>query len=498
MSSSRILTNTAWNLAGLGVPILAAVVAMPLLIHTLGYARFGILALGWMVTGYFALFDFGVGRATTRSMAALRSAGTQEEHAAVFWNSIYVHSALALIGGLLFAAAVPWFVDTAFAIPLTLQSEAYSAFYWLAFSVPALVLASALRGPLEAEQRFDMVNAVKMPTSALNYLAPLIALQFTHRIDVVIAVIALSRWLATAMYAVLCLRAVRLLTGHRKFEYGTAIKLLKDGGWLTVTSVVVPVIMMLDRGLISRLVSLEAVTYYVVPYEVVTKMWILSASLLGAAYPLMSTCKGPALRRLCDQSTRWLLITATPMMLVVILFADELLRLWVGADIAAQGATVLQLLALGVWINILTQVPLTALQASGEAKIVGVVQLCELPIYTVLAWWLIQWLGITGAAVAWSVRALLEWATLNFALRRVAVQFGKGPGISPHRLIQLTGLILSSWLIAAVTPLMIKAVLAIVLLGGVGFWLWQRLLTTHERATFIARLKRWAPQRDKS
>ncbi len=76
-----------------------------------------------------------------------------------------------------------------------------------------------------------------------------------------------------------------LQPGHRAPQRGAITALLKDGGWLTVTSIAVPAIMMLDRGLIARLVSLEAVTYYVVPYEVVTKMWVLSASLLGAAYP---------------------------------------------------------------------------------------------------------------------------------------------------------------------------------------------------------------------
>lgn len=485
-----MLTNTAWNLAGLGAPILAAVVAMPLLISQLGDARFGILALGWMVTGYFALFDFGVGRATTRSMAALRQAAAGGEHASVFWNSFYVHAALAALAGLLFTVAVHWFVDTAFAIPPALRDEAYAAFYWLAFSVPALVLASALRGPLEAEQRFDLVNAVKLPISVLNYLAPLLALQFTHRIDAVIAVIALSRWLATLAYGELCRRAVRLQPGHHAPHRDTITALLKDGGWLTVTSIAVPAIMMLDRGLIARLVSLEAVTYYVVPYEVVTKMWVLSASLLGAAYPLMSASRGHDLHRLCDQSLRWLLVTATPAALVVVVFAEDLLRLWVGPHIALHGAPVMQWLAVGVWINILAQVPLTALQASGRARIVGGVQLLELPLYAVLAWGLILRYGTAGAAAAWAVRAAIEWAALSFALHRAEAQPGRWPGISPVRLSLLSATIIASALTAYATPLSVKCLLALVLIAGLMVWQWRHLLTAQERGKLLARIPR--------
>lgn len=487
-----MLTNTAWNLAGLGAPILAAIVAMPLLISQLGDARFGILALGWMVTGYFALFDFGVGRSTTRKMAALRSAAADGEHAAVFWNSIYVHTALALCGGVAFAVAVPWFVDIAFAIPQALRSEAYAAFYWLAFSVPALVLASALRGPLESEQRFDLVNAVKMPISALNYLAPLVALQFTDRVDAVIAVIAVSRWLATLAYGLLCRRTVTLQPGHRGFHRATAVNLLKDGGWLTVTSIAVPAIMMLDRGLIARLVSLESVTYYVVPYEVVTKMWVLSASLLGAAYPLMSASKGHDLRQLCDQTLRWLLVTATPATLVAVMFAEELLRLWVGPHIAAQGAPVMQWLAIGVWISILAQVPLTALQASGRARIVGSVQLLELPLYAALAWWLILRYGTTGAAAAWAIRAAVEWLALGFALHRADAHPGRWPGISPFRLSLLCAAIIASGLTAYATPLYVKCLLALSLLLGLVLWQWRYLLTVPERNKLLGRLSRQA------
>lgn len=487
-----MLTNTAWNLAGLGAPILAAIVAMPLLINALGDARFGILALGWMVTGYFALFDFGVGRATTRSMAALRSARASGEHAAVFWNSLYVHAPLALTGGLAFAASVPWFVDTAFAIPPALQGEAYAGFYWLAFSVPALVLASALRGPLEAEQRFDLVNAVKMPISALNYLAPLLALQFTHRVDALIAVIAVSRWLATLAYGVLCRRAVKLQPGRRGFHWGTAMNLLKDGGWLTVTSIAVPAIMMLDRGLIARLVSLEAVTYYVVPYEVVTKMWVLSASLLGAAYPLMSSSKGHDLRQLCDHTLRWLLVAATPATLMAVVFADELLRLWVGPHIAAHGAPVMQWLAIGVWINILAQVPLTALQASGRAHIVGSVQLLELPLYTALAWWLILRYGTTGAAAAWAIRAAIEWLALGFALHRAEAHPSRWPGISPLRLSLLGATIIASAMTAYATPIAMKCLLALILIPGLVLWQWRYLLTAQERSKLLTRISRRA------
>jgi O-antigen/teichoic acid export membrane protein len=54
----QFLVNILWNLTGLGLPLLAGLYAIPVLVHTLGLEKFGILALSWMFIGYFSLFAF--------------------------------------------------------------------------------------------------------------------------------------------------------------------------------------------------------------------------------------------------------------------------------------------------------------------------------------------------------------------------------------------------------------------------------------------------------
>jgi O-antigen/teichoic acid export membrane protein len=61
VSSDRALAhNTAWNLAGQILPLLAAVFAIPILIEGMGVERFGVFMLAWVVLGYFSLFDLGL------------------------------------------------------------------------------------------------------------------------------------------------------------------------------------------------------------------------------------------------------------------------------------------------------------------------------------------------------------------------------------------------------------------------------------------------------
>ena len=70
LTAGRLLArNTIWNLVGEGAPLLVGVVAIPILIHALGTARFGILMIVWMLIGYLGLFDLGMGRALTNPVA---------------------------------------------------------------------------------------------------------------------------------------------------------------------------------------------------------------------------------------------------------------------------------------------------------------------------------------------------------------------------------------------------------------------------------------------
>ena len=66
---SRLVRNSVFNFLGLGIPFVAAVISIPLLIRVLGTERFGILTLAWIVIGYFSLFDLGLGRALTQVVA---------------------------------------------------------------------------------------------------------------------------------------------------------------------------------------------------------------------------------------------------------------------------------------------------------------------------------------------------------------------------------------------------------------------------------------------
>jgi O-antigen/teichoic acid export membrane protein len=108
-----------------------------------------------------------------------------------------------------------------------------------------------------------------------------------------------------------------------------------------------------------------------------------------------------------------------PLMLVIILFAPEALRFWLGADFARRSAAILQILGIGVFANSLANIPYALLQASGRPDLTAKLHLLELPCYAALLYWVIRLRGIEGAALAWTCRLCLETAILFLFSRLV-------------------------------------------------------------------------------
>ena len=104
---------------------------------------------------------------------------------------------------------------------------------------------------------------------------------------------------------------------------------------------------------------------------------------------------------------------------MLLLFAKEVLELWLGSDFATESSVPLQILALGVLVSSLALIPYTLLQGIGRPDITAKFHLLELPIYLAIAWLLITHWGITGAATAWTLRVALDALLLFVAAFKI-------------------------------------------------------------------------------
>lgn len=417
---SLLARNTIWNLIGQGAPLFVALFAIPVLIRGLGTARFGVLTLAWMVVGYFSLFDLGLGRALTKLVAEKLGAGKESEVPALIWTALALMALLGVAGIAVAAGLCPWMVHRLLKIPAGLQAETLNAFYLLAVSIPIIISTAGLRGVLVAYQRFDMVNAVRIPLGMFTFLGPLAVLPFSNSLFPVVAALVAVRLLAWGVHFLLCLRVVPALRYNMRVERAMVRPLLSFGSWMTVSNIVGPLMVYFDRFLIGAMLSITAVAYYATPYEVVTKLWLIPGALVGVLFPAFATTlvedRGRTVR-LFGRGINYIILALFPLALMIVTLAHEGLNLWLGSEFAQQSALVLQWLTVGVFINSLAQIPFALVQGAGRPDITAKLHLAELPFYFLALWWMINVYGIKGVAIAWTARVTVDTVAL-FAVAR--------------------------------------------------------------------------------
>src|ERR1039457_6126600 len=276
---------------------------------------------------------------------------------------------MGVIGGGIAGVLSPLLVANVFKMPNQLRPETLQAFYILSASIPVVILSSGFVGILTAYQRFDLINAVRTPLGLANFIAPLLVLPFSTSLVPITLLLAVSRLASCVTQYWLCLRVMPSLRMEKRFLPGAVKPLFGFGGWMTVSNIIGPLMVYLDRFVIGTVISVTAVAYYATPYEMVTKLWIISGALIASLFPAFAASNNSDASRtvqLLSKSIAAIFILIFPIVLVIVTFSQEGLMIWLGKEFANNSANVLRWLAAGVFFNCLAQVIYTLIQGRGR------------------------------------------------------------------------------------------------------------------------------------
>ena len=199
--------------------------------------------------------------------------------------------------------------------------------------------------------------------------------------------------------------------------------LLGYGGWITVSSLLGPIIVYADRFIVGYIVSAAAVSYVSVPSDALSRVLIVPVSMASAAFPAIvgERSRAENVATIVRFATGVVALVIAPPTLLAAIFGHSILRVWMGGEFANASADVFRIFAVGYGINALAQVPLLALQALGCARATASWHLFQLVPYFVGTVAATMSFGIIGAATAWTLRATIDmlgmWGLLHLEIR---------------------------------------------------------------------------------
>ncbi len=397
--------STLINLAGLLVPTVVSLVTVPLYLHWIGEIRYGVLLLAFTFLGYFGAFDLGLGRAVAQRVARQEDVTGRNQ---TFWTAFFISLGMGLVGAVVLYFLGQWLFAAVFHIPANLRGEMVRAVPWLAAIVPLTALISVLAGALEARQAFISLNVSQMVGVIGLQVLPLTAAMLGHlSMPTLLAAALIGRLLGVAMMVLAAARQLPF-SGMPALHRPTIGPLLRFGGWVSVSGLVTPLLTIVDRFVIATQINAAAVTAYTVPYNLTQRFTYLPYALSTTLFPRFARAEGADHRKLLHDGIAALVAIQTPLIVIGILLIYPFFNLWIGPDLAARAAPVAIVLLIGIWINGPAYIPHNWMPAQGRPDLMAKFYLAELLPFMALLWWLVGWMGIMGAALAWVIRSTAD------------------------------------------------------------------------------------------
>lgn len=400
-----------FNLLGNVLPMLVALAAMPMVSHFAGIERLGAIALVWTLVGYFSFLDFGLSRVVTRRVAQAVEQGrkTQEltELRGFFWWWIF--PALILIA-LMFIGLR--YVLSGYLPSGTIGRELQQGWAWIGWSLPITLATNWLRGVLEGLQRFARVSVLRMVFGTWTYAAPALVALYMPTLDVMIMAIVIGRLLGLLAHGWACMQVEPdIVWGSAPQRSMQVMKFFREGGWMSVSNLISPLMVYFDRFVLATLLPAKAVAWYATSQEAILGARLIPGALAGVLFPQFAAASDSGAERSDQLYQRGIRVVAALMLPFCVLLttvAYDAMRWWMGEAFAVNSFRVVEILAVGLFANSIAQLPFALLQGMGRSKLTAQIHLIELPIYVLALYFSVVLWGIQGAAWVWTFRVFLD------------------------------------------------------------------------------------------
>lgn len=202
---------------------------------------------------------------------------------------------------------------------------------------------------------------------------------------------------------------------------------------MTVSNLISPLMVNMDRFFIGAFISVGAIAHYTTSFDMIIKVLLVSGSIVTVLFPLFGSLHRSNPReatRLYWKGLRVVFILLGPCLLLLAACAPLILLHWLGADFARHGSTVMRILCLGVLINALASIPFAFVQGVARPDLTAKFHLAEIPIYLTILWVLGVHFGLEGVAWAWVIRVSIDFILLfvvALRIQRSALASATGP-----------------------------------------------------------------------
>lgn len=395
----------------------------PFVVHSLGDERYGIWVLVGSLTGHLGLIEAGLVPGIVRAVAERKAAHDWRGLTEVFGTAmvLLLGAALMIVLG---AAALSLVLDRWFILPAGHVGEVRWLVLVAGLTLAVEALTALSRGGLAGAQRYDLTSLLHSATTVVQAGAFVLVLALGYGL-IAMGVLTLA---CTALAGVAALLLVgRELPAARVVGARGTLSSLGAMGDFSLKALTVHLAVRLiyysDSAVIAWALGAAAVTPFAIAARLVEYarhfVRVMGTGLVPAASAIAAAADDQRLRELLVRGTRYLGLIAFPVLAVLFVSGESLLRVWMGPAYAGSHL-VLKVLVVGQVVSLLQTPVSLMLYGLGRPGLVALAAATEGVTNLVLSVLLVRPLGILGVALGTAVPALcVESALWVYAARKV-------------------------------------------------------------------------------
>jgi O-antigen/teichoic acid export membrane protein len=409
--SVRILGNTVATIVSVLIPGLLGLWSLKPLLELLGAETFTILSFFWVYTSHLGFFDLGISRNLGIELPKL----PKGEKSKLINQSVRKGFVYSLIGVVVVALLL--FVIPIFNPQFSVVSQV-RVFAVLLVWVPLAVIQMIVRGVFEASESFISAAVFRAYNQSVLFLVPwVMAYRGYYDIFQIVLVITVARVLSLlpSFYWLLRQYSLELI---QKIE-DQEVVIHCNNQWITLSNVSGIVNGSLDRFVLLSVLGAQAIGAYVFAQDFGIRILVLSSSFALVLLPFFSRNESKLQNHIWVRRGSGLILLSHIGLGLILFFGQTYLKHgFTNMPLAQDVIDFFWIFLLGITANGIGHILLSALHSHRELKRPALWHVISAMIYIPLLYWVVQVFGLTGAALLWSVRSVVDTVVLYILWRQ--------------------------------------------------------------------------------
>jgi O-antigen/teichoic acid export membrane protein len=409
--SRRSSKNAAFSGGAFLYTAVIAVIVTPVLVHRLGPVYYGIFSLSAAALGFVGMLDLGMTTALVRFLSKSVAEGDEQETRALIRSSVTFYGAVGAAGIVAMSLLAFVFAPALFNLHGSALDVAKFAFAVAGLGFAFDVLTRGVSTIPLSLQRYDVAAYVRIVSGTVVAAASAAVVLAGYGLRVLISVNVALDALGLIVAVIIGRRLVPAISFRPSADARRIKRLMTFSVWVFIGNLSAFVLYQFDRFLLGALDSVAAVTYYAVAASTASYVYAVVGSIAAVVIPasteLFSRGEWASVRRLYERATRACVLCVGSIGIPIVIFAHQVLDVWLGAVYSAKISTLLQILVLTFALLSLTVIPFNILIGAGKPRIVAILNGAIAVLNVVLVVALVPAYGARGAAIAYLISVLL-------------------------------------------------------------------------------------------